>query len=351
MVRKLPTKNFGNGFPTKVNFLMENYTVKILVVRYSSIGDIVLTTPIVRCLKQQLEGNVEIHYLTKKSYRSLLENNPYITKIHTIEKNNSEVVEQLKNEQFDYIIDLHKNLRSKGISRKLGTLRFTFDKLNVKKWLLTNFKINTLPDIHIVDRYFEAVKCLGVENDGKGLDFFLTENDKVTNLPETHNNGYVTIAIGAQFATKCLPTNKLVELCNLIHQPIILAGGKEDEQKANEIISQSSNKNIYNACGKYSINQSAFIVKNSETLITHDTGLMHIGAALGVNIISIWGNTVPTFGMYPYLPKEKYVIIENNNLNCRPCSKIGYDACPKKHFKCMNDLSMQEVVDELGNRR
>ena len=137
---------------------MENYTVKILVVRYSSIGDIVLTTPIVRCLKQQLDGNVEIHYLTKKNYNSLLENNPYITKVHTIEKNNSEVAQQLKNEQFDYIIDLHKNLRSKGISRRLGTLRFTFDKLNVKKWLLTNFKINTLPDIHIVDRYFEAIK-------------------------------------------------------------------------------------------------------------------------------------------------------------------------------------------------
>ena len=326
---------------------MENYTVKILVVRYSSIGDIVLTTPIVRCLKQQLDGNVEIHYLTKKNYSSLLENNPYITKIHTIDKNNNEVAEQLKNEHFHYIIDLHKNLRSKGISRKLGVLRFTFDKLNIKKWLLTNFKINFLPDIHIVDRYFEAVKSLGVENDGKGLDFFLTDNDNVNNLPETHNNGYVTIAIGAQFATKCLPTNKLVELCNLIHQPIILAGGKEDEQKANEIISQSSNKNIYNACGKYSINQSAFIVKNSQILITHDTGLMHIASALGVNIISIWGNTVPAFGMYPYLPKEKYVIIENNNLNCRPCSKIGYDACPKKHFKCMNDLSMQEVVEKM----
>lgn len=326
---------------------MENYTVKILVVRYSSIGDIVLTTPVVRCLKQQLDGNVEIHYLTKKSYRSLLENNPYITKVHTIEKNNSEVAEQLKNEGFHYIIDLHKNLRSKGISRKLGTLHFTFDKLNVKKWLLTNFKINTLPDIHIVDRYFEAVKPLGVENDGKGLDFFLTEKDIVTNLPETHNNGYVTIAIGAQFATKCLSTSKLVELCNLIQQPIILAGGKEDEQKANEIISQSSNKNIYNACGKYSINQSAFIIKNSQILITHDTGLMHIGAALGVNIISIWGNTVPAFGMYPYLSKEKYVVIENNNLNCRPCSKIGYDACPKKHFKCMNDLSMQEVMEKM----
>lgn len=330
---------------------MENYTVKILVVRYSSIGDIVLTTPIVRCLKQQLDGNVEIHYLTKKSYRSLVENNPYITKVHTIVKNNNEVVEALKKEHFDYIIDLHKNLRSKGISRKLGVLRFTFDKLNIQKWLYTNFKINKLPDIHIVDRYFEAVKPLGVENDGKGLDFFLTDNDKVTNLPETHNNGYVTIAIGAQFATKCLPTNKLVELCNLIHQPIILAGGKEDEQKANEIIRLSSNKDIYNACGKYTINQSAYIVKNSQILITHDTGLMHIGAALGVNIISIWGNTVPAFGMYPYLPKEKYVIIENNNLNCRPCSKIGYDACPKKHFKCMNDLNMQEVVEVLWNRR
>lgn len=319
-------------------------TVKILIIRFSSIGDIVLTTPIIRCLKQQIEGNVEIHYLTKQAFFPLLANNPYLFKIHTIKDNSSEISTQLKLENFHYIIDLHKNIRSKSVIHKLNVLHFTFDKLNIKKWLLVNFKINRLPKIHIVDRYFDAISSLGIKNDGKGLDFFITKNDEVLDLPNPYKSNYICIAIGAQHFTKSLPIKKLVQLCNLIHHPIVFVGAEEDSLKANQIIEQSNNKFIYNACGKYSITQSAFIVKNSQLLITPDTGLMHIAAALDVKIISVWGNTVPSFGMYPYLPKEKYTIIENNKLSCRPCSKIGYASCPKKHFNCMNELSMEKIA-------
>ncbi len=326
--------------------------VKILVIRFSSIGDIVLTTPVLRCLKNQLDGEVELYYLTKNQYKNILENNPNLTKIYTIEKSTNEIINQLKQEQFDYIIDLHKNLRSKRIIKQLKCLSFTFDKLNYQKWLLTTFKINNLPKIHIVDRYLATLKSFGIVNDNKGLDYFIAEKDKVNllNFPKQFQGGYIAFAIGAQHATKRLPVHKIIAICKKINQPIILLGGNDDEKIAQKI-QKNVGENIFNACGKYNINQSASLVKQSKVLITHDTGLMHIGAALGVKIISVWGNTVPAFGMYPYYPKncEKYVIVENNNLKCRPCSKLGYNKCPKKHFKCMEDIDEALIVERLSS--
>ena len=142
---------------------------KVLVIRFSSIGDIVLTTPILRCLKRQME-DVEIHYLTKKTFANLLVNNPYISKVHCFNTDLNLIIEDLKKENFDCIIDLHKNIRTFRVKMKLKVPSFTFNKLNIEKWLLVKLKINILPKVHIVDRYFKAVKSLGVVNDNKGLD-------------------------------------------------------------------------------------------------------------------------------------------------------------------------------------
>ena len=182
------------------------------------------------------------------------------------------------------------------------------------------------------------------------MDFFIPKKDKVNlnELPVTHQNEYIAFAIGAQHSTKRLPIEKIISICQKINHPIILLGGKEDSETAQKI-ANAVGELVYNACGKYNINQSAALVKQSKTLITHDTGLMHIGAALGVKIISVWGNTIPAFGMYPYYPNnpEKFVIIENKNLTCRPCSKLGYDKCPKKHFKCMQDIDEGKIVEKV----
>ena len=325
--------------------------MKILIIRFSSIGDIVLTTPVVRCLKEQFNGDVEIHYLTKKQFEKVIEFNPNITKIHTIEKSTNEVIDRLKSLKFDYVVDLHKNLRSKRIIKSLKCMSFSFDKVNYQKWLLTTFKIDKLPKTHIVDRYLETVKSFDIKNDNKGLDYFIGERDQVnlSKLPLNYQDGYIAFAIGAQHFTKRLPVHKIISICKKINQPIILLGGKEDSVVAEEIVDAVDGL-IYNACGKFSINQSASLVGQSNILITHDTGLMHIGAALGVKIVSVWGNTVSTFGMYPLYPKgkENYIIIENNDLKCRPCSKIGYDKCPKKHFKCMEDIDETAIVESLN---
>ncbi len=319
--------------------------MKVLVVRFSSIGDIVLTTPVVRAMKSQL-NNVEIHYLTKKSFQVILKDNPNIDRIITIEKEIDEVMEELKRENYDLIIDLHKNLRTKRLKIKLKRPSHSFDKLNWKKWKLVKLKINSMPKIHIVERYFGAVASLGVVNDGKQCDYFIPQKDEVDVSKEFRFKEFQTIAIGAQFKTKRMPKELLVNIITKINDPIVLLGGEMDADFAREIIEELPNKEIKSACGGYNLNQSASIVKQSTRLITNDTGMMHIASCFDVQITSVWGNTVPDLGMYPYYPNQpdKFSVHEVKGLSCRPCSKIGYQECPKGHFNCMKKQNVAEIV-------
>ncbi|MBI3719481.1 MAG: glycosyltransferase family 9 protein [Sphingobacteriales bacterium] len=378
---------------------------KILIIRLSSLGDIVLTTPVVRCLKQQFSGEVEIHYLIKKKFYDVIKSNPYITKFHVVEEegslrsevrgqkseNNSfssdfrlptsdfrlptsnlfnRVIPQLKSENFDYIIDLHHNIRSFFVKKKLGTLSFTVNKINVRKWLKVNLKADVLPKVHIVDRYLETIKTLGIVNDGKGLDYFIPPEDEIdiVSLPASHCKGYIAFVIGGNYFTKKIPVEKIISICKKINEPVILLGGKEDFSNGAQIMNACGKAQItnlcFNACGKYNINQSASLVRQARKVITHDTGLMHIAAAFKKEIISVWGNTIPEFGMFPYYgnyqisrlagghPQGENLhskspfgkIIQVSNLTCRPCTKLGFSKCPKGHFKCMLEINEDEIV-------
>lgn len=320
--------------------------MKILILRFSSIGDIVLTTPVIRCLKKKFP-DAEIHYATKKSFHSIVQHNPYLTKIHLLGESIMDLVSELKKEKFNYVIDLHHNQRTLLLKLLLGVKSFSFDKLNFEKWLMVNFKINRLPDKHIVDRYLETCKALGVENDGEGLDYFISKQDEVNlkELPEGFHNGYIAWVIGAKQNTKRFPTEKIASA--IYGRPVILLGGDEDEEEGEKVKSFARNQKseIFNACGKYSLNQSASIIEKANLVVTNDTGLMHIAAALKKRIISIWGNTIPQFGMRPYYG-EKHIpnfISQIPNLPCRPCSKLGYGKCPQGHFKCMNMINEKEI--------
>lgn len=320
---------------------------KILVIRFSSIGDIVLTTPIVRCLRKQLQG-AQVHYLTKKAFLPIVQNNPYIDKVYSIQSDVSEVMEELKKEKYDFIVDLHHNLRTMQVKRALKVKSASFPKLNIEKWLMVNLKMNKLPAIHIVDRYFKTVESLSVKNDGEGLDYFIPLRDEVNinALPQSHRNGYTAFVVGAKHYTKQLPEHKIISICKKINSPIVLLGGPEDVEKAKHI-EQAVGDKVYNACGKYSINQSASLLKQAKKVITHDTGLMHIASAFKKDIISVWGNTIPEFGMYPYKPGAGSHMMEVKGLSCRPCSKLGYKACPKKHFNCMEQIDEAKLIQSI----
>lgn len=322
---------------------------KVLIVRFSSIGDIVLTSPLVRCLKQQ-NAETELHYLTKKKFSAVLEHHPLIDKLFTISKEITEIIPQLKSEKYDFIIDLHNNLRSRRLSFVLGVKTFRFDKLNIEKWLLVNLKINRMPDIHIVDRYLASIKSLVSNCDNQGLDYFIGENDEQFGwkIKEEIGKKYHVLVLGGTYFTKQIPIEILKQIADESKFPLVLLGGKEDVEKAKIL----ENADIINLCGKTSLNESAAVIKYAACVITSDTGLMHIAAAFKRKIISLWGNTVPEFGMYPYFPenlKENNLMFEVKNLSCRPCSKLGYNSCPKKHFNCMMKQDIPQILEILNS--
>lgn len=306
--------------------------LKLLIVRFSSIGDIVLTTPVIRCLKKQL--NAEIYFLTKKSYAPLLEANPYVSKIIFLEDLN---LKDLNQYCFNYIIDLHSNIRSHLLCLQLSSQTKRYHKSNWKKMLFIGLGINKPSSIHVVERYMQAVKFLGVTDDGDGLDYFLLKN---SDIDSRLSNSYITWCIGGSYQNKHLPIETIAKVCNKIKQPIALIGGGEDINQADEIIRRSSNKQILNFCNEATLDRSASIIKNSELVLTNDTGMMHIAAAFKKPIISFWGCTKPSFGFSPYQTKSQSITIIAKD-QYRPCSKYG-KRC-KNSVSCINDISPEKI--------
>lgn len=326
--------------------------MKILIARFSSIGDIVLTTPVIRGLKEQLD-DVEVHYLTKTGFKSIVEDNPRVDKVFTIEKSVDEVILELKKEQYDWIIDLHNNIRTKSLKSKLQKSSKTVRKLNLKKWLLVKLKMNRMPKLHIVDRYMETVLHLGIRNDSKECEFYINSKNAVDveSLGVTPGK-YLTVAIGAQFSTKRLPELKLIEILKQVEGQIVLVGGPTDQETGDKIVAAIGDRCI-NSCGSFNLQQSASIVEQSSHLLTHDTGMMHIASCFKVPMTTVWGNTVPDLGMYAYLPSKSSIatVHQVENLSCRPCSKIGYQKCPKGHFRCMEDQNIDGIVADLSKNK
>lgn len=324
---------------------MDSSTKKILVIRFSSIGDIVLASPVFRCLKEQLPHS-EIHFLTKLSMKAVTEANPYIDQFHYFNRNLAELVPVLMSQQFDYIIDLHKNFRSWLIQYQLKVPVLAFQKLSIPKWLLTRFGINQMPDRHITLRSLDALAALGVVNDEHGLDYFIPAGKgiQMTDIPASHQFGFIALVIGASYATKKMPIAKLQQLCAEIPFPLILIGGKEDQQEGNEI-SRIDPIRIYNACGKFSLHESADLVKRAKLVISHDTGLQYIACAFNKKVLAIWGGTSPKLNVAPYYGAQQLLEHVDGiayhdfivpNLSCQPCSNYGKKKCPKGHFNCMN---------------
>ncbi|MFT3911224.1 MAG: glycosyltransferase family 9 protein [Ferruginibacter sp.] len=328
---------------------------KILVIRFSSIGDIVLASPVLRCLKKQLE-NAEVHFVTKTSFKIVTASNPYIDKFFYYDKDIAPLIDELKKENYDYVIDLHNNFRSNKIKRALKKKSYTIDKLNIQKFLLTKLNIDIMPHIHITQRSLNTVAALKVFDDGLGLDYFIPKEDIVSHkdLPHSHYHGFIAIVIGANYFTKKLPVHKLQELCYKIDHPIVLLGGKEDAAAGAEIASLDPIK-IYNACGKFNLNESADLVRQSKFVISHDTGLQYIACALQKPVLAIWGGTSPRLDVEPYygklfMQKQTTPIYENIvlNLRCQPCSKFGTHTCPLDHFNCMEKQDIDALVRKVN---
>jgi ADP-heptose:LPS heptosyltransferase len=332
--------------------------MKFLVIRFSSIGDIVLASPVMRCLKTQV-ASAEVHFLTKSSFKMVTASNPYIDKFFYFDKDLSKVINELKQEDYDYIIDLHNNIRSFKVKRALKKKAFTIDKLNLEKTLLTKLHINIMPGIHITRRSLKTVESFGVKDDGLGLDYFIPEADRVQekDIPASHLAGFISLVIGASYPTKKLPVHKLKDLCSKINHPIILIGGKGDREEGEAVASIDPVK-IYNACGKFNLNESADLVRRSKLVISHDTGLQYIACAFNKPVLALWGSTSPKLDVEPFygekfLKTQTKPVYENilvPGLRCQPCSKFGNRKCPLGHFKCMQEMDTTLIAKKVEER-
>lgn len=324
---------------------------KILILRLSSIGDIVLTTPVIRSLRN-CHPDSQIHFLTKAAYAPLLAHHPGLDQVHLFDGDMEATLAELKAENFDFILDLHRNIRSRIIKSRLRIPASTYPKDRRKILLHTRFKIGKLPDRHTVDRYAAALVPLNCSLDDQGLDFFLPDTyledaQKLIaqQLPAARP---VAVVLGGKFATKKWPANYFIQLLNDLKRPAILLGGPDEAADAAKI-APALNITHYNAVGKADLLQSAALMAGSSLVITHDTGLMHIAVALKLPTVSIWGSTVPELGFAPYRSPNA-LVVQHPGLSCRPCSKLGHAKCPKGHFKCMNELTPQMVLKAIRER-
>ena len=310
--------------------------MKILVIRFSAIGDILLTFPVVEALQQKYP-TAEIHFLTKPSNKSVLE--LLSGKVHPrfLQESLLETANQLRGERYDLVIDLHNNLRTfllQVLMLKGSWNRFR--KLNFQKWLFTSFKWNTLPKVHVVERYAQAAKV-------KPTSVILADNNG-THVVESIPSNYIAWVLGATFSTKQYPLSKLIETIERLDMPIILLGGDKENVLASSL--QAHFPSLISMDGKTSLTEAALVISKANVVVTNDTGLMHLAAFYEKPMVCIWGNTVPEFGMYPYQSTPVFHA-QVRNLSCRPCSKIGHNTCPKGHFECMLKQQTKEISEQI----
>jgi lipopolysaccharide heptosyltransferase II len=311
----------------------------ILVIRLSSLGDVLLTTPLLRSLRHQYPG-INIDYLVKEQYFDALKNNPHLRNIISYDLT-GERVNKLKLNQYDLILDLQNNSRSKKITSGLNIPVKRFNKRNIDKFLLVNFKINNLKESEAIPvRYLKTMP--GLVPDDNGPELFLTKINE-----QSHDtSGNIGIAPGSRHLTKMWPKEYYIELANLLVKSgyrIFLLGGKSDRKICKEMASQI--ENTVDVSNDDNLAETAENMKNCNLVICNDSGLMHTAAAMKIPVCVFFGSTVQEFGFTPY--KTKNLILENKLLNCRPCSHIGRESCPLGHFRCMLEITPQMALERI----
>lgn len=316
---------------------------KVLIIRFSAIGDIILTSPIVRTLKK---SGYAVHFLVKTKFKSAIENNRYLDKLYCLEE--PSLKESLLSENYAQIIDLQNNLKSFKLRRGLSSNTNIVNKENLKKLLLVRTGVDLLKKEHIVERYFKTIKALGIENDHQGLDFHIATKKplSIDKIAFSLDQKYIAWVIGASYPKKMLPVEHIVKVCESLNIPIVLVGGPADGERGQIISSTKKVNNVFNLCGKLSLKESAFIVKKAALVLTNDTGLMHIASAFKKDIISFWGCTKPSIGMYPYLPGENSMEMVSP-VNKGPCSKLG-NRCKSDSEGCIQHINTDNIISQIN---
>jgi len=338
---------------------------KILIIRFSSIGDIVLATPLMRVLHASFPSS-KIDFIVRKEYAELICNNKNLSHIYEFDAKTGfsglrKLKNQLRAEHYDLVIDIHNSLRSRYLRWMLGANDVVvINKRIFARTMLVRLKKNIYRSaISVADRYIEPVQKYGIENDGKGLELLISDeirtqaSAKMKKLGIRQSGTIIGFCPSAKHATKCWPQERFAELGAKLSKDfnakIILFGGQEDKEKcssiADAINSISKEGSTTDLSGELSLLESAIAMEACTLIVTNDSGLMHIAAAMKKKVVAIFGSTVREFGFFPVGTES--VIVERTGLYCRPCSHIGRDSCPKKHFRCMKEIEVDEVAETV----
>ena len=325
---------------------------KFLCIRLTALGDMVVTTPVYRALKQQL--GAEVHVLTRPGTAQMLSGNPHVDVILNYEQ--PDLIGKLRSEGYDLVIDLHCNARSHKLRLALGLPVVGYYKRNIDKLLLRR-GINRFGQEHLVHRYFKALAPLGIRYDGEGLDYFIAADERESAQEAIAAAGrkqrvdlsgpWTAMVIAGTHFTKRMPASLILKVIEHSEQPIVLLGGPDVAELAAEVEAKASGERLINLVNQLPLRVSCAVLAKAESVIATDTGLMHVAAALRKPIVAVWGSTAPPYGMYPFVPEAHASSIrhaEVEGLSCHPCSKIGYPACPRGHFRCMHDQRPAEIA-------
>lgn len=364
----------------------------LCLLRLSSIGDLVLCTPVIRWLQAEFPL-VRLHFVTKKGMEPLLEAHPHLHQIHLWDGDESALIKLLAEQNFDAWIDLHNNWRTKRwygrmVLRGQAMPRLALAKNNLGKWWMVQTKKRPHTTVHTVQKYEKMLLSWGIKDDGKGLEIHLTPRSGPS-LSEIMDwdpqQPVLALALGAQHATKVLTEEQWLHLCQNVPGPLLLLGGPQDRELAERLRIQSGRLDLRHHCGEWGLQESAWALSQCACLICPDTGLMHMASALGVKTLVVWGNTVPELGMYPWYPEPAAPALRwhsskthgntssiwiqglgptskttshappqptiggaeyfETDSACRPCSKLGSHQCPRGHFECMKNQDLRLLVE------
>ena len=334
---------------------------KILIIQTAYLGDVILTLPVVQNIKKQMPG-AEIDFLCIPQTEAVLRNNPYIRELVIYDKRGKKkisglrkIISRVRNSRYNIIISPHRSFRSALITHFSGSdILIGFD-INSMSGMLT-YRVRYIKNTHEILRNLELVKVipgikLTADNQILKPELFPSKDDIeiVDNFIDPSFNPFIALAPCSKWFTKQMSERKTVEVINSLIKSaykVILIGGSDDAQYCKKIENDVNNPKLLNLCGKLTPLQSKAVIEKSVCVVSVDSAAAHLGASTGTPVVQVYGSTVPAFGFYPLTSRN--IIIENDMLDCRPCTDHGRNSCPLKHFNCIEELDVNKIIESVG---
>jgi lipopolysaccharide heptosyltransferase II len=325
-------------------------SVNILVVRFSSIGDIILTTPLLRAIRQRHPGS-RVTVLTKEAFAPLLSDNPHVNVVLGLDTRRSlaRAATELRAERYTHLLDLHGSLRSWALRALVPGHWRGYSKHRLARSVLIRTKRNIYPTSRpVAERYFAAARDLDVSPDGNPPQLFLNQKARTAatawmgRVRIGTDRPLLAVAPGAAHATKRWPPEHWRGLIGqLVGEgfDIAVVGGEQDAPLAAGLVDISPTR-VASGAGKFGLQETGAVLEVARALVSGDTGVMHMATGVGTPVVAVFGPTVEPFGFFPY---SKTASVLELPLPCRPCSSQGSARCPLGHHRCLRDLLPDSV--------